>query len=69
MVDCAFGIDIDFAYFACAFGDDSLGGVLAGLVFRPVELVLIFLLVLLDFDVFVWGNDRAIFGWFNRSRC
>ena len=42
MVDGAFGIGADFAYFAllAAFGDDGLGGELAGLVLRPVALVL-----------------------------
>ena len=44
--------------------NDSLGGVLACLVFRRVLLVFVLGLILPDFDILVARNNRAAFGWF-----
>jgi hypothetical protein len=50
----------DFALFT-AFGDDGLGGELAGLVLRPAFLLLLGRLILPDFDVAIARNRGASF--------
>ena len=61
----AFGVSADFANLAFfgAFGDDGLGHGFAGLVLRPIPLLLRFAVLRLDFDVLVAGQGRAAFGW------
>ena len=64
VVDGAFGIGTDGADFAFlrAFGDDGLGGVLAGLVLRPVALLLVRGLLGANLDVLVARQGGAAFG-------
>jgi len=69
VMDRAFGIGANFAQFAFlrAFGDDSLGSLLTGLVLRPVALILALGLVLADFDVLVARNRRTAVGGFSEG--
>ena len=60
-VDGAFGVGADFANLAFlgAFGDDGLGHGFAGLVLRPIPVLLRVGVLRLDFDVLVAGQGRA----------
>jgi hypothetical protein len=63
-VDWAFGVGTDFAEFAFfgAFGDDGLGHGFAGLVLRPIPVLLRVGVLWLDLDVLVTGQGRAAAG-------
>ena len=60
-VDRAFGVSADFPNlaFLCAFGDDGLGHGFAGLVLRPIPVLLRVGVLRLDLDVLVAGQGRA----------